>query len=155
MRTFDLSTKCCTWYIAVIFIIDLPCEEDEFQCLIGGHFFSCVIILHNAPLMDLMNKTVQVSLYITTRSENLNQLARIIINCHNTILVTALICHTKHPYSSDSGGDWFAPDGTVVSGDNVPGLTTYELPIALRLFRNAVSDPAPKGIYQCVVVSFF
>ena len=65
--------------------------------------------------------------------------------------VTALICHTKHPYSSHSDGDWFAPDGTVVSGDDVPGLMTYEHSIAVRLFKNSVSDTAPEGIYQCVV----
>ena len=63
---------------------------------------------------------------------------------------TALICHTIHPYGSHSEGDWFAPDGTVVGGDDVPGLTTNEHPIAVRLFRNTVTDPAPEGIYQCV-----
>ena len=62
---------------------------------------------------------------------------------------TALICHTIHP--SHSEGGWFAPDGTVVSGDDVSGLTTSEHPTAVRLFRNTVTDLAPEGIYQCVV----
>ena len=64
---------------------------------------------------------------------------------------TALICHTKHPPTSHSREDWFTPGGRVVNSDSVPGFRRHESPIAVRLFKNTATDPAPEGIYQCVV----
>ena len=73
---------------------------------------------------------------------------------------TALICHTDRPAdigSNDrlnSGGNWFAPDGTRV-GENVPGFLRNRAPMIVRLYRNIATDPPSgtpsEGIYECLV----
>ena len=63
---------------------------------------------------------------------------------------TALLCHTNRPparESSNSGGDWFAPDGTRVNGMNVRGFKRNRGPMVVRLKRTTGS-PA-EGIYVC------
>ena len=67
---------------------------------------------------------------------------------------TALLCHTNRPANgANSGGDWFAPDGTpvgVVASTTVPGFGRNKGPMVVRLRRN--SDTAPdEGIYWCTV----
>ena len=76
---------------------------------------------------------------------------------------TALICHTNRPAtitgiggSTNSGGDWFAPNGTTVdfgSNSNVPGLRRSRGPMMVRLLRNIATDPPSEGIYliHCLV----
>ena len=72
---------------------------------------------------------------------------------------TALICHTNRIANFSvigiryhSGGDWFAPDGTVV-GDldesTVPGFERDRRPMMVRLHRN--TGTPSEGIYYCVV----
>ena len=75
---------------------------------------------------------------------------------------TALICITNRIANftvrfsegtrHHSGGDWHAPDGTIV-GDleesTVPGFERDRRPMMVRLHRN--SDPPFEGIYYCVV----
>ena len=53
--------------------------------------------------------------------------------------------------STNSGGDWFAPDGTRVNGTDVPGFMINRAPMMVRLLRNTVTDPPSEGIYQCLV----
>ena len=71
---------------------------------------------------------------------------------------TALLCITNRPPptgSSNSGGIWFAPDGTRVpsSGNDVPGLRRSRGPMVVRLYRNTVSTETPtEGIYQCEIM---
>ena len=69
----------------------------------------------------------------------------------------ALLCHTNHPPPpgrSNSGGNWFGPDGTRV-GDPyidysaVPGLVRNRAPLIVRLLRNIETGDATEGIYQC------
>ena len=69
---------------------------------------------------------------------------------------TALICNTNRPATlsnnANSGGDWFAPDGTRVDGTDVPGFRRNRGPMMVRLYRNTGStDPSSEGIYQCLV----
>ena len=69
---------------------------------------------------------------------------------------TALICHTNRPpldSVAHSGGDWFAPDGTIVdfSGNVVPGFRRNRAPMMVRLLRNTGTDPPSKGIYHSLV----
>ena len=58
---------------------------------------------------------------------------------------TALLCHTNRPASggTNSGGDWFTPDGIRV-GDpgstDVPGFERNRGPMVVRL-RRSVSSP--------------
>ena len=66
---------------------------------------------------------------------------------------TALLCHTnKPPYDRyNSGGDWYAPDGTRVDGTDVPGFRRKRGPMVVRLLRNTATDPPAEGIYECVI----
>ena len=65
---------------------------------------------------------------------------------------SALLCHTNHlPQggSSISGGDWYAPDGTRVHEDDVPGFTRDRGPMVVRLKRT--TGTPSEGIYWCVI----
>ena len=65
---------------------------------------------------------------------------------------TALLCHTNKPASgANSGGDWFAPDGTRVNGNEVPGFTRDRKPMVVRLLRNSASGAPADGMYYCVI----
>ena len=69
---------------------------------------------------------------------------------------TALLCYTNRHATegggSNSGGEWFAPDGTRVGGlgsADVPGFGRNRAPMIVRLRRN---DGTPdEGIYYCEV----
>ena len=68
--------------------------------------------------------------------------------------ITALLCHTNRPASGagNSGGDWFAPDGTRVGGPgstNVPGFERNKGPMVVRLRRSGSSPD--EGIYWCEI----
>ena len=65
---------------------------------------------------------------------------------------TALLCHTNRPrlpHSHHSGGDWFAPDGTRVNLDDVPGFTRDRRSMVARL-RRTTGTPH-EGIYWCSI----
>ena len=68
---------------------------------------------------------------------------------------TALLCHTNKPApdGANSGGHWFAPDGTIVGGlmsTNVPGFGRNRDPMLVRL-RRSNSGTSYEGIYWCDV----
>ena len=66
----------------------------------------------------------------------------------------ALICHTNRPppdNAGNSGGDWYAPDGTRVHYDDVPGFRRNRAPMIVRLYRNTATDPPSEGIYHCQI----
>ena len=67
---------------------------------------------------------------------------------------TALLCHTNRPASgANSGGDWFAPDGTRVGGPgstDVPGFERNRGPMVVRLRRSTSTTP-DEGMYYCTV----
>ena len=62
---------------------------------------------------------------------------------------TALLCHTNQPGSANSGGNWYGPDETRVSGSDVPGFTRNRDPMVVRLKRT--SGTPPEGIYRCTI----
>ena len=63
---------------------------------------------------------------------------------------SAFLCHTNRPPDgATSGGDWHAPDGTRVSGTDVPGFTRNRAAMVVRLWR--ASDTPPEGIYECTI----
>ena len=69
---------------------------------------------------------------------------------------TTLICHTNRPALGssnrpNSGGNWFAPDGTRVDDTAVPGFRRNRAPMIVRLYRNTATDPPSEGIYQCLI----
>ena len=69
---------------------------------------------------------------------------------------TALLCHTNRPPppgARQSGGDWFAPDGTKVGGlgsTDVPGFERNRDTMVVRL-RKRNSGTPDEGIYRCDV----
>ena len=66
---------------------------------------------------------------------------------------SALLCHTNRPPTPGryhSEGDWWAPDGTRVSGSDVPGFTRNRDHMVVRLKRRTIGIP-PEGIYQCTI----
>ena len=67
---------------------------------------------------------------------------------------TALICHTNQPImmgQHNSGGNWFAPNGTRVVNDSAPGFKRNRGPMIVRLWRYTDPDPPSEGIYHCVI----
>ena len=65
---------------------------------------------------------------------------------------TTLLCHTNKPASGgNSGGNWFAPDQTRVSGIAVPGFRRNRGPMVVRLYRNTATGTPAEGIYDCVI----
>ena len=69
---------------------------------------------------------------------------------------TALLCITSRPPpsgSTSSGGNWFAPDGTIVGSlGTTAGFGRNRGPMVVRLRRNTATDPAAEGIYHCEVL---
>ena len=68
---------------------------------------------------------------------------------------TALLCNTDRGPggSGNSGGDWFAPDGTTVGNSvskNVPGFVRNRDPMVVRLLRDT-GTPA-QGIYRSSIL---
>ena len=76
---------------------------------------------------------------------------------------TSLICHTNRPANvtdisgySNSGGDWFAPNGMRVGfggihASSVQGFIRRRGPMMVRLLRNTDTNPPSEGIYHCLV----
>ena len=68
---------------------------------------------------------------------------------------SALLCYTNRPATLgnspnfQSGGDWFAPDGTKIPSSAVPGFTRTRAAMVVRLKR--ASGTPPEGIYQCTI----
>ena len=79
-----------------------------------------------------------------------------VINDIGSIDPTALHCNTDRGPGSghDSGGDWFAPDGTAVGNTNNPGFgfARNRAPMVVRLLRDVATDPADEGIYHCSIL---
>ena len=69
---------------------------------------------------------------------------------------TALVCHTNNPPphgNANSDGDWYAPNGKKVGGDNGPGdqgFVRNRGPHVVRLKRSTAGTPL-EGIYRCVI----
>ena len=53
--------------------------------------------------------------------------------------------------SGNSGGNWFAPDGTRVAGTYVPGFMRTRGPMVVRLLRNTATGTPAEGMYDCVI----
>ena len=73
---------------------------------------------------------------------------------------TALLCHTNHPADTPggtdgmhSGGNWFRPDGSVVSSSgSSEGFRRSRGSMVIRLYRNTATGPPVEGIYRCEVM---
>ena len=66
----------------------------------------------------------------------------------------ALPCNTNRipdSGSPHSGGDWYAPDGTRVHLNDVPGFGRNRGPGVVRLIRHTDTGIPAEGIYNCTV----
>ena len=97
-------------------------------------------------------------MYLTLNGDYIPNHGYVVINDIGSTDDTALICNTNRIndipnfHGPNSGGDWHAPDGTIV-GDlgesTVPGFERDRRPMMVRLRRN--TGTSSEGIYYCVV----
>ena len=94
-------------------------------------------------------------MYLSLNSDIIPNHGYVVISDIGSTDNTALLCITNHPATGsgnrNSGGDWFAPDKTIVSGTGVPGFRRIRGPMVVRLLRNSATDPPAEGIYHCIV----
>ena len=62
----------------------------------------------------------------------------------------ALLCHTTRPGIHEPEGNWFAPNGTRVFVDDVPGFKRSRAPMVVRLNKLSATNQ-PQGIYKCSI----
>ena len=104
-------------------------------------------------------------MYLTLNGDYIPNHGYVMISDIGSTGDTALICNTNRIANISvslsegrmrfhSGGDWHAPDGTIV-GDldesTVPGFERDRRPMKVRLHRNTTTATPSEGIYYCVV----
>ena len=100
--------------------------------------------------------TSSTDVYLSLNGEVIHNHGYVEISDIGSSDIAALLCHTNKPpppWSVNSGGDWFAPDGTtvgVVASTDVPGFGRNRGPMLVRLRRNSNTVPN-EGMYQCSV----
>ena len=92
-------------------------------------------------------------MYLSLNGEIIPNHGYVVISDIGSTDNTALICHTNRPTTLSSsaghhhsGGEWTAPDGTIVFLYDVPGVRDDRGPGMLR-----VTGTPAEGIYQCVL----
>ena len=99
-------------------------------------------------------------MYLTLNGDYIPNHGYVVISDIGSTDDTALICNTNginnipNPNGPNSGGDWHAPDGTIVGDlgtDDVPGFDRNRGPMVVRLHRNTATGTPSEGIYYCVV----
>ena len=98
--------------------------------------------------------TSSTDVYLSLNGEVIPNYGYVNISDIGSSDTTALLCHTNKPahYGGNSGGDWFAPDGTRVGGigsTDVPGFERNRGPTVVRLRRRTSGSAPDEGIYQC------
>ena len=90
-------------------------------------------------------------MYLSLNGDNIPNHGYVVISDIGTTDGTALLCNTNYlpDGGANSGGDWFAPDGTRVVGTAVPGFKRNRGPGLVRLI-SATGTPT-EGIYSCEV----
>ena len=110
-----------------------------------------IIIVHQFPLRKHICFITDV--FISLNGEMIPDHGYVVISDIGSTDSAALLCHTNRAppvYGNDnSGGNWFAPDGTRVYSDNVLGFRKNRDPMVVRLLRT-IALPN-EGIYQCAV----
>ena len=98
----------------------------------------------------LLHADVYLSLNNTVIANNSNVKISGIGSKNNS----ALLCHTDHLGTTDSGGNWFSPDGTRVDDTAVPGFKRNRDPNVVRLLRKYEDESTPvEGVYTCQIKS--
>ena len=91
-------------------------------------------------------------MYLSLNSNYIPNHGYVVISGIGTSDDSALLCNTNYIPSGEykSRGDWYAPDGTRVQPNEVPGFRRNRGPGVVRLIRDT-GTPA-EGIYRCTVV---
>ena len=95
--------------------------------------------------------------YLTLNGDNIPNHGYVVISdIGSTNDETALLCHTNYlPDGGTSGGNWYGPDGSPVSGFASVGSGNFVStndPGVVRLIRNSAATGTPtEGIYRCQV----
>ena len=108
----------------------------------------CVIVLCIIPVSDHIHNNSDV--YLSLNSTVIPNHGYVEIDDIGSTDDSSLLCHTNFPPppgSANSGGDWFAPDGTNIPSSDVPGIIRVRGPMVVRLKRT--SGAPPEGIYRC------
>ena len=98
-----------------------------------------------------------VGVYLSLNDDIIPNHGYVVISDIGSTDNTSLICHTNRPATlgtfdtPNSGGNWFAPDETRVTGTAVPGFRRTRGPMMVRLLRDTATDPPSEGIYHCLV----
>ena len=90
-------------------------------------------------------------MYLSLNGDNIPNHGYVVISDIGTTNDTALLCNTNY-LPANSGGNWYAPDGTRVGGPgstDVPGFSRNSGPGLVRLIT--ATGNATEGIYSCEV----
>ena len=101
-----------------------------------------------------MQICITTGVYLSLKNDVIPNHGYVVISDIGSTDDTALICHTNRlppDGATNSGGDWFAPDGTRVSGVDVPGFTRFRSPTIVRLYRITATGTPSEGIYYCLI----
>ena len=92
-------------------------------------------------------------MFLSLNGNNIPNHGYVVISDIGTSNDGALLCNTNYIPSggSHSGGDWYAPDGTRVHQNEVPGFGRTRGPGVVRLFRRTDTGTPAEGIYNCTV----
>ena len=108
----------------------------------------------------MCTQNLYLGVYLSLNDDIIPNHGYVVINDIGSTNNTALICHTNRLAtitniggSTNSGGDWVAPNGVKVdfTGTIVPGFRRDRGPMMVRLLRNTATDPPSEGIYHCLV----
>ena len=100
----------------------------------------------------LTGQATESDVYLSLNSNNIPNFGYVMISDIGSGNDGALICNTDRPKLTgkpNSGGDWFAPDGTRVDGTDVPGFMRNRDEKLVRLLRT--TGTPNEGLYYCVV----
>ena len=96
-------------------------------------------------------------MFLTLGSGSVPRHGYVVISNIGSTDETALLFNTNYSPTdgTNSGGDWFAPDGRRVLGTGgtpaVPGFRRNRGPRVVRLIRNTATDPPAEGMYRCEI----
>ena len=109
--------------------------------------------------MNIYLLTLQMYIYLSLNGENIPNHGYVVISDIGTANDdTALLCNTNHrptAGSTNSGGNWYIPDGSPVGSNHGVGSADFGRTRGtglVRLIRNSDATGTPtEGIYSCTV----
>ena len=116
--------------------------------------------MKSALLLVLLWSLVVVhaqTVYLSLNGDNIPNHGYVVISNIGNTSDTALLCNTNYlpDDGGNSGGDWYAPDGTRLGGSfgstDVPGFGRNRAPGLVRLIRDTATGTPTEGIYSCTV----